>query len=493
MTTNTAEANRRPARGREAFRRNWQFITEQLRARLIEHFAVPEGHGYKIGIPRSSFPHLKRMLCRLSATPGIIVEYQLRRRWYRYLPLFSPDRIMRRRARYRIFRRTRQWGRVLFGAEFSCVIEVWDEHAGRLECQYGNKIASRIPDNSPKTMCELDSVTPIHRLHVDKQSALQVGFPVDIVYTWVDGSDQEWRRLRRQYQQAGFQNGAEHPSADDEARYRNRDELRYSLRSVYMYADFFRRIYILTNGQVPDWLNTDYPDIQVVTHSDIFLDAGALPTFNSHAIESQLHHIDGLSEHFVYLNDDVFIGRPLTPEHFFTPNGLARIFPSEHNIPCHIADFSDRPINAANQQTQALVERRFSGYPTHKLQHAPFALKRSVLDRMEKLYAGDFEATACSRFRAPSDISVAASLFAYHALNTLEAVPGVLKARYIDINDPLFPVLIAPFSRLARDKYDTFCLNEIEDGSMPPRLRDYLVAKFVSRRFPDPSPFENTG
>ena len=58
------------------------------------------------------------------------------------------------------------------------------------------------------------------------------------------------------------------------------------------------------------------------------LPADALPTFNSHAIEASLHHIDGLAEHFVYFNDDMFVGRPLRPEPFFTPNGLARVFQS---------------------------------------------------------------------------------------------------------------------------------------------------------------------
>ena len=38
-----------------------------------------------------------------------------------------------------------------------------------------------------------------------------------------------------------------------------------------------------------------------------------LPTHNSHAVESQLHHIPGIAEHFLYSNDDMFFGRPLQP------------------------------------------------------------------------------------------------------------------------------------------------------------------------------------
>ena len=42
-----------------------------------------------------------------------------------------------------------------------------------------------------------------------------------------------------------------------------------------------------------------------------------LPTYNSHTIELNLHRIPGLSENFVYFNDDVFLIRPVTPQHFF--------------------------------------------------------------------------------------------------------------------------------------------------------------------------------
>ena len=66
----------------------------------------------------------------------------------------------------------------------------------------------------------------------------------------------------------------------------------------------------------------------MVPHREIFGDTGRLPTFNSQAIESRLHRIPGLAEHFLYLNDDVFLGRPVPPEMFFTPGGLTRFFPS---------------------------------------------------------------------------------------------------------------------------------------------------------------------
>ncbi|WP_412517728.1 hypothetical protein [Actinomadura madurae] len=66
-----------------------------------------------------------------------------------------------------------------------------------------------------------------------------------------------------------------------------------------------RHIWLVTAGQVPGWLDVRVPGLTVVDHRDIFGGRGRLPTFNSHAIESQLHHIDGLAEHFLYVNGEI--------------------------------------------------------------------------------------------------------------------------------------------------------------------------------------------
>lgn len=135
-----------------------------------------------------------------------------------------------------------------------------------------------------------------------------VRFPIDVVYTWVDGNDPAWRRRRSAY------DGGYHAESANAARYISRDELRYSLRALEQNAPWVRHVHLVTDGQRPAWLNDSHPRLTVVDHSEIFADPAALPTFNSHAIESRLHHIKGLSEHFLYLNDDMFLGRPVTPQ-----------------------------------------------------------------------------------------------------------------------------------------------------------------------------------
>lgn len=74
----------------------------------------------------------------------------------------------------------------------------------------------------------------------------------------------------------------------------------------------------MTNGQIPYWLDLDCPFVTVITHSQIFPDLDHLPTFSSPAIEAHLHRIPGLSESFLYFNDDVFLGKEIWPEDFYT-------------------------------------------------------------------------------------------------------------------------------------------------------------------------------
>ncbi|CAG2123385.1 unnamed protein product, partial [Medioppia subpectinata] len=103
-----------------------------------------------------------------------------------------------------------------------------------------------------------------------------------------------------------------------DSRFADNQELRYSLRSLEKNANWIRHVFIVTNGQIPNWLNLENPRVSVVTHEEIFTNKSHLPSFSSPAIESHLHQIPGLSKRFLYLNDDILLGRPIYPEDFYT-------------------------------------------------------------------------------------------------------------------------------------------------------------------------------
>ena len=140
--------------------------------------------------------------------------------------------------------------------------------------------------------------------------------PIDVVYSWVNGSDTSQRKSLELYNNTKTESYALNPN-----RYADNDELRYSIRSLYKHAPWVRNIYLLTNGQIPWWLDIDHPRIKVVTHAQVFQNKSHLPTFNSNAIEANMHLIEGLSEHFIYFNDDVMFGRDVRPEDYVTSAG----------------------------------------------------------------------------------------------------------------------------------------------------------------------------
>ncbi|XP_040885905.1 N-acetylglucosamine-1-phosphotransferase subunits alpha/beta isoform X2 [Toxotes jaculatrix] len=110
------------------------------------------------------------------------------------------------------------------------------------------------------------------------------------------------------------------------SRFEDNEELRYSLRSVERHAPWVRHIFIVTNGQIPSWLNLDNPRVSVITHQDVFLNHSHLPTFSSPAIETHIHRIPGLSQKFIYLNDDVMFGKDVWPDDFYSHSKGQKVY-----------------------------------------------------------------------------------------------------------------------------------------------------------------------
>ncbi|XP_031784981.1 N-acetylglucosamine-1-phosphotransferase subunits alpha/beta [Nasonia vitripennis] len=148
-------------------------------------------------------------------------------------------------------------------------------------------------------------------LGISFQKQLCQHVPIDVVYTWVNGSDPQFLDNLKKYVPVTNANSAA-------SRFSDKDELRYSLRSLEMYAPWVRKVYIVTNGQIPSWLDMDNPRVSLISHEDIFTNLSHLPTFSSPAIESHIHRIPGLSNKFLYFNDDVMLGAAVWPEDFIT-------------------------------------------------------------------------------------------------------------------------------------------------------------------------------
>ena len=154
--------------------------------------------------------------------------------------------------------------------------------------------------------------------------------PIDFVVLWVDCNDAQWQKEKRKY--------SGEPNVDNSViRYQDWENLKYWFRSVEKYAPWVNRVHLVTNGQVPEWINTECTKLNLVKHSD-YMPSMALPTFNSSAIEVGVCDIPGLAEYFVYFNDDVFITADVSEKYFF-----------QNDVPVDMAGFICAPrVNEEN-------------------------------------------------------------------------------------------------------------------------------------------------
>ena len=371
----------------------------------------------------------------------------------------------------------------------SVEVEFWESTPdGDLVAPRRNPYADLVPAGTPTIDLEVDGVlVPTLPLMAEPTTG-ECRFPVDVVYTWVDGSDPEWNRAREQ--RLGGITGtslatAQTRESSGQARYLDRDELRSSLRSLHLFAPWVRRIHLVTAGQVPPWLDVDHPRINLVDHRDI-LPAEGLPTFNSHAIETSLHTIDGLSEQFLYFNDDFFLARPVGPEAFFAPAGLNAVFFSPTTV--GLSGVPDAPpFLKAAWNNRALLQERFGAAITHHLAHAPYAHRVSVIKAVHDDFPEALAATARSPFRDDTDVSTLSSLAQHHGLMTGASYVATADLAYINLANSDVDRQLD--EALARDQ-DFICLGDHHDHALRSGVLDRLLADFYAEYFPVAAPWE---
>lgn len=430
-------------------------------------------------------PALARAVARLTSETGRYVAAVNSR-----LPggVATPQRDVPGQQLFRLFAVVTGDG-FAYGPGLGVDVQCWltDEEDGSWLPARQNRYVERVPPEEQQLAPLATVVGELPTLRtMSVPSITDIDFPVDVVYTWVDGSDEEWQRSRA----AAL--GVSDPeqfteSATGEARFRQHDELRYSLRSLERHAPWVNHIWIVTADQVPDWLDADHPKVTVVSHQDIWSDEGTLPTFNSHAIEAHLHRIEGLTEHFVYFNDDVFLGRDCGPELFFEANGIQRVFRSRALVPDGAAKPGEIASESAGKNARAIIEDLVGRRIRTKLFHAPFALRRSVSEEISARYESEVQETARSVFRQMGDVTLSGALHMYYALATGRAVTARLHYRYINVDSPAAD---ARLRALARTPFAVFCLNDTGAHDTDPRLVDLRTRGFLASYFPNRSSYE---
>jgi len=179
-------------------------------------------------------------------------------------------------------------------------------------------------------------------------------FPVDVVYTWIAQPTQnEYQEIRKDCPSliGGWQ------------RFRNMHTFRFSLRMLEKNIPWVRKVFIVVGNKAPEWLNTSHPKVELIQQESLWPKDRLktdLPIHNSQAVEVFLHRIPGLAKHFVYFNDDMFVGKPLDRGFFFTDRGIpvmhAGSIPRDHKW-CHRLSPGSMPMNPQTHQSIPLTKK----------------------------------------------------------------------------------------------------------------------------------------
>jgi hypothetical protein len=318
--------------------------------------------------------------------------------------------------------------------------------------------------------------------------AIEPDFPVDAVYTWVDGADPAHAAKRAQWLS---RQKRVHDNALEAARFRDNDELRYSLRSLEDFAPWIRTIILVTDGQRPAWLPATHPKIRVVDHRE-FIPGAYLPTFNSHVIEAWLHTVPDLAERYIYLNDDVFLARACRKTDFFTSNGLPLAFVDWRVRRRFGYSYTKTPHAMSYFNTLRILEERgVATNPKFVTAHGPYAQTRTNMAAAFAFYREVIERFAGNRFRTAAEIAMYSHGLPLWIYGQKRLVPCDERYYYVQTRrrDRAAYYRAILKSREEREPPLFFCINDVGGVSPGRRWRDDL-RRLLESYFPRPSSFE---
>lgn len=298
---------------------------------------------------------------------------------------------------------------------------------------------------------------------------------IDLVYCWCSNKEEKYRTQQSKAKQDFL---IEEDTTKADIRSTDHDELRYSLRSVEKYAPWIHNIYIVTSGQVPEWLDLNHPKITVVDDSEI-VPTEYLPTFNSNVIEAFLYKIPGLSEHFLYACDDMMFTNKTTPDFFYTADGK----------PIHYVDFVEEYTNSywANilNKAKLLAEkdtgRQFPScvLPSHNIDPYTKTLYQDTVDHFSETYLAMYP----NKFRKNNDVQrFLVSCWGMLTDHLIWQKVDLDKFGYVEDVSPAF---INDF--LSNPRPNLFCVN---DSKILDENDYHYQAELLEALFPNKSSFE---
>ena len=81
-------------------------------------------------------------------------------------------------------------------------------------------------------------------------------YKIDFVVTWVDSNDPQWKAEYAKYKNIDVK--------EEKARFRDWDLFKYWFRAIEKNAPWVNKVYLVTNGKNPDWINPNHPKLVLV-------------------------------------------------------------------------------------------------------------------------------------------------------------------------------------------------------------------------------------
>lgn len=323
---------------------------------------------------------------------------------------------------------------------------------------------------------------------------------IDFVIIWVDGNDPEWQKEKAKYS----------PNKNTDSRnirYRDWDNLKYWFRGVEKFAPWVNKVYFVTCGHYPEWLNKENPKLVCVKHSD-YMPKEYLPTFSSIPIELNIHRIKELSEQFVYFNDDMFITNNVEEEDFFKngkPVDMAVLNPVTADDKIYSFNlYNDISIINQHFNKKELLKNNLSNFlnirygkynirtllclPWNKIlgffepHHCNSYLKSTFKTVWEKEY-NILNESSMHKFRNPDDVNQ--YIFKYWQYCTNAFSPKKNQKKLITTKSTTDTIC-----KIIEQKNKFLCINDVASTSDEFEIQKNAVIKSFEKILPEKSSFE---
>lgn len=308
---------------------------------------------------------------------------------------------------------------------------------------------------------------------------------IDIVITWVDGSDPHWRKKKAQYRPDSHRSLL---TADVEGRYRCNEELRFLLRSIDRYWQMPGSIFLVTDQQVPGFIRS-HPRLVVVDHRD-FMSSDSLPVFSSRAIEANLHRIRDLSEHYVAFNDDMFLTKPVCFDDFFSVRG-AVIYLSDERLPTCAGTQNLAGHDGGIRARNWIVSRYGTSCVDHVIEHYPKGIRKSWMAELEAEDRAIFVASSKARFRETGTQSIVANLYGHWCLANGRGEIRRNACVYLESADIELDRELYALAPIVNGKL-CLCINDTTDNRDDVGELHTRTSGLLNTLFPGASPYERT-